>query len=254
MTHRRGAVFRTFPLALLASACAVPVAADIDDTDANRVVAALENAGIAAEKVQDPGAERRYRVEVPRTDAARSVALLGEQGLPPRKTAGMLEALDSGALVPSRAAEQERLLAGRAGELERTLAGVEGVVSARVHLAVPRQGLLKDDAEARPSASVLVQHRGEASPLSDADVRKLVTHAVTGLDPDRVFVVSVAVPARAPKDLIRIGPLTTTHDVARQVRLALLGLAVLGLVLSACIVFLWLRARRAFRPASRPRA
>jgi type III secretion protein J len=235
-------------LALIAGACTVPVATGIDDPDANRVVATLERAGIAAEKAQDPGGgEERYRVEVPRAEAARAVALLGEQGLPPRKVQGMLQALGAGDLVPSRAAEHERLVLGLAGELERTLTGMDGVVSARVHLAMPRRSPLRDDPEARPSASVLIQHRGNASPLPDADVRKLVTHAVVGLDPERVFVASVAVLSPLPRDLERVGPLTTTQDVARKLRVALFALAVLGLALAGCIVFLWSRARRTFR-------
>jgi type III secretion protein J len=230
----------------VASACTVPVAAGIDDPDANRVVSALEGAGIAAEKAQDPGADGRYHVDVPRAEAARAVALLGELGLPPRRAPGVLDALGTGALVPSRAAEHERLLVGLAGELERTLSGMDGVASARVHLAVPRQSSLRDDPEVRPSASVLIQYRGKSSPLPDADVRQLVTHAVTGLDPERVYVVSVAVSLPLPRDLERVGPLTTTRDVARKLRLALFALAVLGVALAGCLVFLWSRARNRF--------
>lgn len=233
--------------AALAAGCAVPVAADLDDPDANRVVAALESAGIAAEKTRDPGTDARYRVDVPRAEAARAAAVLGEQGLPPRKTPGVLDALGTSALVPSRTAEHERLLMGIAGELERTLASAPGVTSARVHLAVPRQGALAGDPAAKPTASVLVQYRGKASPLSDSDIRELVTHAVSGLDAEHVFVASVAVPAPAPRDLERVGPITTTRDVARSLRLFLLALALLGLGLAGCLVFLWSRARRTFR-------
>jgi type III secretion protein J len=234
------------------SGCTVPVVTDVDGPDANRIVQALANRGIAAEKVPN-GADEHFRVDVGRDDEARASTTLGEEGLPPRKSTGMLDALGSGALVPSRAAEHERLLVGMSGELERTLGAVDGIVSARVHLAVPRRDVLSDEPATPATASVLLRYRGNASPLSQGDVQKLVTYAVPGLDPSRVFVITVAARASdATHDIERIGPLSATHATARKIRIALLLLTLLGLALVACLGILWRRARRpSHRSASR---
>jgi len=162
-----------------------------------------------------------------------------------------MDAIGDGALVPSRASEHQRVLAGIAGELTRTLMEVDGVASARVHLAVPRQGPLEDGATTPPSASVLIRHRGAQSPIATDDVKKLVTFAVPGLSPDRVFVATIAAVSPPPRDLERFGPLTTTRVVAQRLRLMALGLALLGLALAGSLLYLWSRARTARRSRRR---
>src|SRR6476660_1941903 len=91
--------------------CAVPVAAGLDEGDANRVVVALDQAGIDAAKETDPGVEGRFRVTVPRDDASRALATMADEQLPRTKSRGLLEAADRGQLVPSQAAEHAQLVA-----------------------------------------------------------------------------------------------------------------------------------------------
>lgn len=226
--------------------CTVPVAVDLDEAEAHRVVLALNSRQIGAERSIDPSAEGRFRVEVARDEAARAEGALAEDGLPRPKVPSLLDALDTGALVPSRMTEQARLLAGVSGELERSLGGVDGVLSARVHLAAPRTDPLAGDGEpSEATASVLIRHRGTHSPLSDADVQRLVSGAVPGLAPARVAVIHVAVPGVAgPTDLVRLGPVSTTRASARKVRAAIAFVALLNVALVACLITLWLRVRK----------
>src|SRR5262245_20409895 len=51
-------------LASLALGCSVPVAASLDEVDANRVVVALDQSGIDAAKEVDPTTEGKFRVTV----------------------------------------------------------------------------------------------------------------------------------------------------------------------------------------------
>ncbi len=240
-------------LALAAlTGCTVPVAVELDEADANRIVTLLDSTGIAAEKSADRGDDGKYRIEVAQDEAARAVAALTEEGLPLRKTPGLLDTLGASSLVPSPSAEHERLLAGIAGELVRTLEGVDGVLSARVHLAVPRPDPLATDApQAPPSASVLIRYRGSTSPLPDDDVRRLVAFAVPGLSLERVAVIdALSPPLRAPRDVVRLGPLSTTRASARKVRAAIVAVLLVNLALVACLVALWARLRRLRRIAS----
>src|SRR5262245_53829581 len=97
---RSGVIFA----ALAAVGCAVPVAAALDEPDANRVVVALDQAGIDAVKEPDAQAEGKFRVMVPRDDASRALVTMREEELPRAKTHGLLDAADRGQLVPSQAA------------------------------------------------------------------------------------------------------------------------------------------------------
>ncbi len=245
---RDGRAALTLALSCLLAACSVPVAAGLDEGDANEAVVALERGGIVAEKERDPETEAAYRVLVARDDASSAVGLLAEENLPRRATPGVLSALGQGSMVPSRLSEQAKLVTGTSGELERSLLSLDGVVSARVHLAVPaRDPLALGDGTVPTTASVLLRHRGAAPPIATGDVQRLVAGAVAGLEPQQVSVVLSLAPALArPKerDLARVGPLTLTRSSVTPLRLLIGGGVLLNLVLLGVVLLLWTRMRR----------
>ena len=120
-------------IALSVAACATPIAGGLTDDEANRVMVSLDRAGVDTSKETDPVSDNRYRVLVPRDDAARAVEALRDDELPSRETPGVLDALGKSSLVPSSALEHAQYITGLSGDLERTLMDVDGVVSARVH-------------------------------------------------------------------------------------------------------------------------
>ena len=234
-------------LALLVSGCAVPIVNSAEETDANRVVVALEESGIAASKEADPQAEGRYRVLVARDDASGAAQVLRQESLPPPATKGVLDALGEGGLVPSRSAEHAKLVAGTAGDLERSLRAVEGVLSARVHLAVPAKTPFEGESKDGATASVLIRHRGAAGPLTVSDVQSLVAGAVPGLAPDKVRVVLTAAPAATrpiDRELSRLGPITVTRGSLTPLRLAVAAVALVNLLLIGVLLALWAKVRR----------
>lgn len=235
-------------LAGMANACAVPVATSLDESDANRVVAALERNGVAADKRPDPDEEGRFSIEVGRGDASFAISVMTREELPPRRAPGLLDAIGKNSLVPGRGDEQAKLTAGIAGELQRTLIGLDGVIDARVHLALPRRDAL--DAVAShpaPTAAVLLKYRSETPPLSADEIRHLVSGAVPGLDAANVTVVSKAVAVdldRKGTELVLLGPLTTTRSSLPYLRWMIGGVALLNACMVALLIVLWLRMRR----------
>jgi type III secretion protein J len=233
----------------VAFGCSVPVAANLDETDCNRVVVALEQRGVAAQKERDPDTEGRWRVTVTRDDASAAIGVLGAESLPPPNSPGVLETVGTGALVPSRTSEHAKLVAGTAGELERTLRGIDGVLSARVHLGVGiADPLQSSEKRTVPTASVLLRHRGSAPPIGVGDIQRLVAGAVPDLDPKQVSVVIAAIPmpARAlERELVRFGPLTLTRASMLPLRLIVGTLVLMGLGLCGLLGMVWSRLRRA---------
>ena len=234
--------------ALLVLACNVPISAGLEESDASQAVVALEKSGIAAEKEKDPDHENAYRVVVSKDDAAGALGVLSQEGLPPRDAPGVLDALGRGTMVPSRLTEQAKLVAGTSGELERTLRAVDGVVSVRVHLAVPpRDPLALEEKKPEASASVLIRHRGVAPPLALAEIQRLVAGAVPGLAPSEVSVVLTPAPTRtrlAERELARFGPITVTRASMTPLRIVLGVAVLLNAVLVGFSIALWSRMRR----------
>ena len=234
-------------LALSIAGCWVPVAANLDERDANLVADALNRSGIESLKEADPGSEGRYRILIARDEAASAIGVLREQDLPPRTAPGLADAVGKGSIVPSPVVEHAQYVAGVAGDLERTLSTVDGVLGARVHLSIPPANPLSDKPVEKPTASVLLKHRGSTPPLSDVDIRRLVAGAVSGLRAEDVTVVMVSRPTGASieRSMSHFGPITVSRTSASWLK-ASYGVAVAVLLgLCALVVHLWLRLRRA---------
>jgi type III secretion protein J len=231
-------------LLLATAACEVPVAAGLDEGDANRIVVALDHAEIEAGKEIDPSAEGKFRVLVARDDVSRALVAMRDEELPRPRPRGVLDAIDKSALVPSPQAEHAQMVAGLAGDLERTLEGVDGVLCARVHLNLPAAEPLRDGPAARATASVLLEHRGSTPPLTPEAVQRLVAGGVGGLTAADVNVIAVSRAAPAlthERQLARVGPIAVARGSSRTLQVALAGL--IALVAALCVTILALYAR-----------
>jgi type III secretion system YscJ/HrcJ family lipoprotein len=229
-----------WPLTLLLCwlcSCSVPVAAG------------LKTRGIAAQKEKDPESEGHWRISVGQGEASTAVGVLAEEHLPPHASPGVLDALSQGSIVPSRLAEHAKLIAGTSGDLERSLRDLDGVVSVRVHLAVPpKDALDPEEQPAPPSASVLVRHRGSTPPIAQAEVQRLVAGAVPGLDADHVSVVMTMAKTsalKADRELSRFGPITVTRGSLSPLRLIVVAVVLLNLILIGALLLLWAKIKKA---------
>ena len=244
-----GGIFGLAGLALALAGCNVPIAVGLDESDANHAVVALEKSGVAADKERDPDSEGHWRISVARDDASSAAGVLSAESLPPPASPGLLDTLGQGSIVPSPTAEQAKLVSGIAGELERSLRTLDGVVSVRVHLALPVQdSLVPDVAPAPASASVLLRHRSAAPPIAVGDIQRLVAGAAPGLAAEHVSVVASPVPEPnrpAERELSRFGPVTVTRSSVFPLRAIIGGASLLNLGLLAGLLVAWSRARRA---------
>lgn len=234
-------------VAWAALGCTVPVARNLDEPSANRIVVALEQAGVTTAKESDSQNDGKWLVTVQRAELPYALSQLAQQGLPESERQGVAETAARGALIPSLQSEQVRLLAGTAADLERTLRAIDGVESARVHLAVPATDLLIDSIERiTPSASVLIRYRGKESPIKPDAVQRLVAGSVADLAPDRVVVVSTqAAPMMlGPRKMVILGPFVVARESAAGLRLLIGGFVALNLLMLAQLLVFWRRYRK----------
>lgn len=152
-------------------------------SEAAEMLTTLEQAGIQAEQA-DGGAT--IRVPANQVDSARM--LLAQEGLPSAGSVGY-EIFDSqdgfGATQFVQNVNRVRALEG---ELARTIRSLEGVSSARVHLALPERRLFDNNAET-PKASVWIELRqGDLAARHARAIRNLVANAVPGLASSNVTI------------------------------------------------------------------
>jgi type III secretion protein J len=197
---------RTIPMLALAAGIAgcsgEEVLHGLDERQANEVLVALDERGIAAAKAREDGADERWRVEVPRGDGARAHRVLAERELPRARPPGFAEVFAKGSLVPTPTEEHALLLHALSGELARSVEAVEGVVEARVHVGLRQPDPLRPAGWGAPRASVLVKCRASACAAvrtAEAGLRAMIAGAVDRLEPGAVaLVVTEAAEAGPP--------------------------------------------------------
>jgi type III secretion protein J len=189
-------------LTLLAGCAGEEVLHGLEEREANEVLVALDQGGVAATKAREDGAEERWRVEVGRGDGARAQRILAERELPRARPPGFGEVFGKGSMVPTPAEEHALLLHALAGELARSLEAIDGVVAARVHVGLRPPDPLRPGERGAPRAAVLVKCRAAACAAVRAlepGLRAMVAGAVDGLEPAAVaLVVAEAAEVRPP--------------------------------------------------------
>jgi type III secretion protein J len=188
-------------LACLVQGCKTQLYTNLDEREANTMVAALLHKGIPADRVVQK--DGRLTVNVAQDRFAEAVSILEQAGLPEQTFASMGEVFKSNGLVSSPTQERAQLIYALSEELAHTVSQVDGVVSARVHVVLPDNDLLKRNITPS-SASVFVRH--EAGLDINAlipQIKTLVANGISGLGYDGVSVIPVQV---APRDAANQAP------------------------------------------------
>lgn len=233
--------------ALVVVGCSAPVATDLEEGEANELVVALEEQGIAADKtaLRSHGGGDRFEVRVASRDLGDALRALDAADLPREREDGFETLLEDSSLVPSASEERTRQTAAVSAELARSIERLPGVADARVHLSVPERGRFSDAPSLAPRGSVLVRHHPGAS-IDPDEVRALVCGAVSGLSRADVEVVTVEVPPRpsATERYVHVGPIAVAPSSAPLLNGLFVGSLALHALLAAALIYSLRRRRR----------
>lgn len=213
----------------------------LNERQANEMVAVLRLSGIPADKVK---AEGGFAVTAAEGDFARAVQTLRAMGLPREDFDSLGKVFKREGFVSTPLEERSRLVHALSQELSHTVSSIDGVLLARVALVLPAKHPLEDKT-VPSSASVLIKVR----PGLDIEslvpkIRALVVNSVEGLPYDSVTVVPFEAEAWLPP--------APAEPMSSGLRLALwIGALAGGASLVAAGVVAW--RRRQGHTASLPR-
>jgi type III secretion protein J len=164
--------------------CKVPLYSNLNEQEANEIVAALSGEGIDAAKSKLEGTS--WQVEVEQGRLGQALDVLRTQGLPAERYTTMGEVFQKQGLVSTPSEERMRYIYAVSQELSQTLRNVDGVVAARVHVVIPANDPLSE--KIRPSsAAVFIKHRPDVDlRLLAPAVKDMVAHSIEGLTHDQV--------------------------------------------------------------------
>jgi flagellar M-ring protein FliF len=161
---------------------------NLDDAHASAVLAKLDSAGVQ-HKIDGNGT----RILVPKDQLAKVRINLASQGVSGQSVPAGWSILDSEGLATSDMRQRIDYQRALEGELARTLMAMDAVSAATVHLTLPEKPLYAgsaSDAQAQPTASVLLGLRRTLTDSETNTVANLVAAAVEGLTVKNVTVAS----------------------------------------------------------------
>lgn len=159
---------------------------DLTFEDSLQVVRKLEGMNIPHEVKQDGAI-----VLAPKDQVLRLRMEMAESGLPAGSTVGYEIFDKSDTLGATSFVQNINRIRATEGELARTIRSLRNVVTARVHLVLPKRELFSRD-KREPSASIVVKVRGELDTGQIKAIQHLAASAVAELKPSRVSIVDQA--------------------------------------------------------------
>lgn len=173
---------------LLAGCTRGPLYSDLTEAQANEVQAALLTAGIDARKSAMVKA-KGWAIEVDRSDVPHAMAVLSAGGLPRQPLRTLGEVFPKEGFVSSPLEERARYVFALSQEVEQTLLQLDGVVDARVHIAMPERNVFDDKPPSASASVVIIEQPGASLETRETDIKAIVTDGIEGLsDINRVTV------------------------------------------------------------------
>jgi type III secretion protein J len=162
-----------------------PLYSKLDEQQANEMLAVLVGAGIDASKT---AVEDSWSIDVARSGVPKAMQVLKAEGYPHDSYQSLGDVFRKEGFVSTPLEERARLLYALSQELSRTISAIDGVVVARVHLAIPERNPLSE-AKQLSSASVFIKHKPGSQVVNKAaSIKALVVNSVEGLPYDNVTV------------------------------------------------------------------
>ncbi|MBX2836699.1 MAG: type III secretion inner membrane ring lipoprotein SctJ [Gammaproteobacteria bacterium] len=239
-------------VALSISACSEETLySKLSEREANEIIALLITSNLSANKRADKG--DLYSVLIPQKHFSEAVAILKRHGLPKEKYDNLGDVFAKEGFVSSPLEERARLNFALSQEIAHTISSVDGVLVARVHLAVPQKDELTD--ELLPaSASVFVKHRSDVDLSGSVGmIKALVVNGIENLKYDNVTVAlfKASGTAEAPTANL-VSPTSNAGQLQLTILPELKPLLIGGVALLLCAIaasMLWPKRRLFAKPA-----
>ncbi|UVC15236.1 type III secretion system inner membrane ring lipoprotein SctJ [Mesorhizobium onobrychidis] len=219
---RRSLRLFVLPLLVALSSCKVDLYTQLQEREANEMLALLMDNGVDAVRVA--AKDGTSTIQVDEKLLAYSINLLNGKGLPRQSFKNLGDIFQGSGLIASPTEERARYVYALSEELSRTISDIDGVFSVRVHVVLPHNDLLR--AGATPSsASVFIRHDAKAElSVLVPKIKMLVADSIEGLSYDKVEVVLVPVERSAPEQ--RSVPATVLAQPSKPVAAPLLAAAI----------------------------
>ncbi|MES9831391.1 MAG: type III secretion system inner membrane ring lipoprotein SctJ [Candidatus Thiodiazotropha sp. DIVDIV] len=158
----------------------------LTEREANEMISLLSSSGIYSKKIKNN--DERYSVSTSYENFSGAIKILKTNGYPKNRFESLGDVFKKEGFVSSPLEERARLNYAQSQELSRTIESIDGVILARVHLAIPKDNQLESK-EKPSSASVFIKHkRGIDLTDRESQIKALFVNSIEGLPYENVTV------------------------------------------------------------------
>lgn len=250
---RRSLHFVVLPLLFALSGCKVDLYTQLQEREANEMLALLIDNGVGAVRIA--AKDGTSTIQVDEKLLAFSINLLNAKGLPRQSFKNLGEIFNGSGLIASPTEERARYVYALSEELSRTISDIDGVFSVRVHVVLPNNDLLR--AGGTPSsASVFLRHDAKANlSVLLPKIKMLVADSIEGLSYEKVEVVLVPVEPSAHEQRSEPGTVSAqAGSVLAPLLATVMGVAAAVFAVACYLLASVLRHRRRQSSGERPRS
>ncbi|MCK5889861.1 MAG: type III secretion inner membrane ring lipoprotein SctJ [Methylococcales bacterium] len=168
-------------LLLQLTACKEPLFTNVKEEHANEMMSILLRNGIDAEKLLDKKTHT-LTLLVNKSDLPASLTLLKQQGYPKESYKKVIDVFNKEGLISSPLEERVRYIYALTQEVQETLTQIDGVITARVHVVLPKNDPFGDNI-VPSSASIFIKYL-PGSNLQDirSSIKFIVEKSIEGLE------------------------------------------------------------------------
>lgn len=226
---RGGAMSVLLACLMLAGCGGAALYSNLEEQQANQVMAALLDAGINADKNPSPD-KKTWEVRIPEGDFPMAMQVLHSKGLPRRQSQTLGELFKKEGFASSALEEKARYIFGLQEAMRQKLLKLDGVVDADVSIALPDRDPLGGEARESSASVFIYQAPGVDLRDRETDLKVGVKDGIEGLDDVNKVTIkffTVAAPAAGKQVSRGAGPMPSLSSISPLAIAITIGVALL---------------------------
>lgn len=219
-------------LIAMLTACKKDLYSGLSERDANEMISVLVKNGIDASRVPDKN--DMLKIRVAESNFAQAVDVLKQYGYPREQFASMGEVFKKEGLISSPLEEKARYIYALSQHISETLTQIDGVITARVNLVLPKDDSFADEINPA-SASVFIKYDPKTNLLKNkSNIKLIVEKSIEGISYDKITVVMLPAETKSAHNIVQAMPVGGFQQSAR---IGLIGVIVVLLIFIGWVVF-----------------
>ncbi len=185
-------VFTSYILVMILTGCHVELFHDLNEKQANEILMVLRKSHIDAKKIRAKEIKNiSWVITVPEDAIETALHISIQNDMPRQSPLGFNELYSNSTLVPTNTEEKAKYISALCGELSKTLEAIDGVLAARIHIALPDKDFsLIERSASQASVAALIKINPKVTNIpDDNEIKLLLSKSIDCVSLDHIAII-----------------------------------------------------------------